>query len=246
MAVAARDAAYGMRSSLLFLHPAHHFFFPSRFRRKFVYFRGDVLRDNVPSLSDSITYVPFLLPAMCPLDKFQKLYNHSRLCGDGERANIRFSGLPTFPSFLRLYLIFYGSLPFVSLSIFLRCLSLRELFNRLFPIFCLYFLFFFLFLVSLRTKAKRYATKANNCSVLLFPHNNLFFFLTIMTFFASNYEEYSSLHSYLCNISIVTFRRFTFSFTSSFLSQFRLYRSRFVVKFLFIFKRHYYSLELAM
>lgn len=118
-------------------------------------------------------YVPFPLPAMCPSGKFQKSYNHSRLHGDGERANIRFSWLPTFPSASRLYLIFYASLPFTPFSIFLRCLSLRELFNR-FPILYLHFLFPFLFSsASLRTKAKN-VTKIKNCpALLLIPHDDL-------------------------------------------------------------------------
>lgn len=81
-----------------------------------------------------LPYVPFLSPAMCPPGKFQKSYNHSRLHGDGERANIRFSRLPTFPSSAFIWFSTRVA-PFVSLSIFLRCLSLLELFSCLCSLF---------------------------------------------------------------------------------------------------------------
>lgn len=180
-ATAARDVACGMRSSLLLLHPAHPFFPPasSRCRRKSpVCFRGGALRDNV---SSSVRRYYPTCPSLylrCVRRASSKSPTITRdSLGDGERANIRFSWLPTSSSSPRFYLIFYGNLPFVPLSIFLRCLPLRELFNRLCFLFfastCSFFFFFFS--TSLRTKARRACHDGKQLSgvAVLIPHDDL-------------------------------------------------------------------------
>jgi len=153
-----------------FSPPSTPFFPPAPFlvpAEELVCFRGGVLRDNVPFLFDSITLRA--LPFTCDVSAGQvpkvlqslAIPRRWRTC----EYPIFMASHFLLSSPPRLYLIFYGSLPFAPLSIFLQCLSLRELFNRLFPILRLYFLFFFPFFfgISLHAKVKRHATKANNC-----------------------------------------------------------------------------------
>lgn len=215
---AARDVACGMRSSLLFSTQHTHFFLfllhvPLPAEEEPVCFRGGVLRDNVPSLFDGITLraLPLTCAAMCPPGKFQKSYNHSRLHGDGERANIRFSWLSTFLFSPRFYLIFCACLPFISLSILLRCLSLRELFNR-FPILYLYFLFLFLFFPTFLRTRTRNITKTKNClALLLIPYDD-----PVLAIISICFESQMVFGcSFLCT-STVAFRHFTFSFMTFF------------------------------
>lgn len=110
---AVRDVACEMRS-FFFLHPSPFlFFFPLLYFVSLPLpecFRGaasgaPTWQRQYLSRSMILPYVPFSFSrvAMCsPDDEFRKSSNRSlarsRLCRDGERANIRFSRLPAFPS----------------------------------------------------------------------------------------------------------------------------------------------------
>lgn len=143
---AARDVACGMRSSLLFLDLAHPFFPPPRpasFGRARVLPRRRSTWQRILSVR---CYYP-----TCPTSYLRCVRRASSksptITRDStEIENVRisdFHGLPLPLSSSALF-DFLRESAFVPLSIFLRCLSLRELFNR-FPILYLHFLFLFSF-----------------------------------------------------------------------------------------------------
>lgn len=143
--------------------------------------------------------------------------------------------------------------PSFSLSIFPRCLSSRELFSCLFSLFLMFtsFLFslspiLFLFFVPFSVSILKIKYRKRHCYCARLSHDDLVSAFTVDNLFqvADAIRSFALAHvMFLSQLFLApVFSYHVFFFIPS---QFRLYRSRFAVRFLFIFVRHYYSLELS-
>lgn len=216
-------------------------------------FRGGVLRDNVPSLFDSITLRA--LPFTCDVSagqvpKVLESLATSRRWRTCEYPIFMASHFPPFPPALFDFLR-ESAIRFLFRFFFDVCLCVNySIACSLFFVSTFYFLFFFSRRISHESKKRH---EAKNCpALLLILHDDLV--LAIMSddlLRATNdsrlfiFMQYLQLYSCVILLSQL-FIASLFPLRCLFSSQFRLYRSRFVVRFLFIFKRHYYSLGLVV
>lgn len=236
----AKDVACGMRSFLLFLHLAHPFF-PSprpRFRRKS--FRVLPRRSTWQRTLSVRRYHP-----MCPSPYLRCVRRASSKSPTITRDSTEdvwisdFHGFPLSP--LLTGFIWFSTRvcrSFLFRFFFDVCLCVN--YSTAFPVLYLYFLFLF-FWASFRTKARKENVTKKNCPAIVVDSTRWSRFSNYKWRFALNIRLFILVWYFYCSFSLLYFSFYVF-----FSSKFRLYRSRFVVRFLFIFKCYYYSLGLAV
>jgi len=186
IAAVARDVACGMRSSLLFLHSAHYFFFLpifyffflSRFRRKSLCTSAAAFYVTMYEYPLCSTVLPMYPSLRCVHRASSK--SPTIIRDSTEMENVRISDFQGFLLSLLLGFIWFSTEVYHSFlfRFFSNVCSLRELFNHLFPIFVFtfYFIFFFFGIPSHESKEAYHRGKQLSSIAVSTWQSFLFFF----------------------------------------------------------------------